>query len=409
MNKHITRTSLGLMVALSLASNAFASSNGNNKNYVTQPQLAAESKAGSAADAKLQSQITQQGYEINTQAKYTTSVKESLEAAVATQGAINGQLSSGITAAQGAAQIANEKGDAGAVRMDGIESSLANTDNRSINNAVRLDGVEAGVAKLDSKVEGYAANGQQQLNDVKAAGAAAISAQAKVNTNVQGQLNAGGAAIGALNGRVDDVNGKAVNAQNTADVAVGLGQKGINDAYNAQQTANTAVGMGQQNGNDIVNLQNTQGQHSTTLNQHTNQIATITDVNAAQQTQINTNTTTNNRQDTQISNLQSYASDMDQRLGGRLDSQQSQINDLKRDTKQAKEAAAGALAVAGHQFSTDKSAGFQAALSAATIGGKQAIAIGAGGAITEKFFVNAAFTQSGSTTGGVVSGTYRLQ
>ncbi len=236
-----------------------------------------------------------------------------------------------------------------------------------------------------------------------------IAGDAALSDRINGVEASGSAAIGALNGRVDDVNGKAVNAQNTADTAVGLGQKGINDAYNAQQTANTAVGMGQQNGNDIVNLQNTQGQQGATINQHTNQIATIADVNAAQQVQINTNTTTNTRQDTQIGNLQSYAADMDQRLGGRLDSQQSQINSLKHDTKEAKEAAAGALAVAGQQFSTDKSAGFQAALSAATIGGKQALAIGAGGAVTENVFINAAFTKSGSTTGGVVSTTYRFK
>ena len=130
-------------------------------------------------------------------------------------------------------------------------------------------------------------------------------------------------------------------------------------------------------------------------------------MNAAQQTQINTNTSVNVRQDGQISDLQNYASDMDQRLGGRLDSQQSQINKNSRDIKEAKNAAAGALAVAAHQFSTDRSAGFQTAISAATIGGSQAIAVGAGGAVSENVFINAAFTQSGSVTGGAVSGTYR--
>lgn len=54
---------------------------------------------------------------------------------------------------QNAAQIANEKADAGAVRADGIEKNLANTDNRSINNAVRLDGAEAGIGETNGRVE----------------------------------------------------------------------------------------------------------------------------------------------------------------------------------------------------------------------------------------------------------------
>ena len=47
-----------------------------------------------------------------------------------------------INAVQDAAQAANEKADAGAVRADGIEQRAKVTDDRSINNAVRLDGVE---------------------------------------------------------------------------------------------------------------------------------------------------------------------------------------------------------------------------------------------------------------------------
>lgn len=47
-----------------------------------------------------------------------------------------------IGAVQNAAQIANEKADAGAVRADGIEQRATVTDDRSIHNAVRLDGVE---------------------------------------------------------------------------------------------------------------------------------------------------------------------------------------------------------------------------------------------------------------------------
>lgn len=87
----------------------------------------------------------------------------------------------------------------------------------------------------------------------------------------------------------------------------------------------------------------------------------------------------------------------------------SRLDTLESDVRQAKEAAAVALAVAGHQFCTDLDCGLQAAVSGSTIAGKQALAVGVGGAVSENLFFNAAFSQSGSTRGGVVSATYRLK
>lgn len=87
----------------------------------------------------------------------------------------------------------------------------------------------------------------------------------------------------------------------------------------------------------------------------------------------------------------------------------SRLDTLESDVRQAKEAAAVALAVAGHQFCTDLNCGVQAAVSGSTIAGKQALAVGVGGAVSENLFFNAAFSQSGATRGGVVSATYRLQ
>jgi len=87
----------------------------------------------------------------------------------------------------------------------------------------------------------------------------------------------------------------------------------------------------------------------------------------------------------------------------------SRLDTLESDVRQAKEAAAVALAVAGHQFCTDLDCGVQAAVSGSTIAGKQALAVGVGGAVSENLFFNAAFSQSGSTRGGVVSATYRLK
>lgn len=323
----------------------------SGKDHATKRELKAEATTRYNADKALQHNINKEAdtrYQADKHLqKQITSVNGDLQGAKAYQGGVNqqvqgqiGQVDQKATGAQQAAQIANEKADAGAVRADGIEQRATVTDNRSIHNAVRLDSAEAGIRETNGAVQSVNADLQ---------GAKAY--QGNVNHQVQGTLN-------THTGQINTIN--TVNAN--------------------QQTS---------------------------INQHTSQITTINDVNAAQQTQINTGAAINNRQDGQIGQLQSYASDMDQRLGGRLDSQQSQINKNSRDIKEAKNAAAGALAVAAHQFSTDRSAGFQTAISAATIGGSQAIAVGAGGAVSENVFINAAFTQSGSVTGGAVSGTYR--
>lgn len=102
--------------------------------------------------------------------------------------------------------------------------------------------------------------------------------------------------------------------------------------------------------------------------------------------------------DTLASNMAQYQNRTDSRL-----------DTLESDVRQAKEAAAVALAVAGHSYCTDLDCGVQAAVSGSTIAGKQALAVGVGGAVSENLFFNAAFSQSGSTRGGVVSATYRLK
>lgn len=344
----------------------------------TRGELKAEANTRAAVDENLQGQITQHGYEINTQAKYTTSVNEDLQAAKAAQNGINGAIQGQVNAVQNAAQIANEKADAGAVRADGIEASLAVTDGRSINNAVRLDAAENGIRETNGAVQA-------------------------VNADLQGAKAEQGAINGQVQGQIKQTNGavKSVNADLQASKAY---QGAVNHVVQGQikQTNNAVKSVD-------ADLQGAKAYQGNVNHQVQGQITTINDVNAAQQTQINTGAAINTRQDGQIKGLQDYAADMDQRLGGRLDSQQSQIDKNSRDIKQAKNMAAAALAVAAHQFSTDQSAGFQAAISGATIGGAQAIAVGMGGAVSENVFINAAFTKSGSVTGGAVSGTYRFQ
>lgn len=359
-----------LLMAVSILALASTAVQATNLESILNPLDHATRTEVKVADQKLQSQITQHGYEINTQAKYTTSVNEDLQASkaagVAAYNQVQGQLTANservdgvqtqVNDVQNAAQIANEKADAGAVRADGIEKSLANTDNRSINNAVRLDGVEANVGK---------------------------------NTTDIGNLK-----------------GDVVNAQNTANTAVGIGQDAKNTAINAQNTADYAVGQGQKNANDIVNTtkvaqdgynkavvagqvndrQDVQlGQHAEALNEYGQRIANQEDITAA----LN-------------QSFSGYASSTNQRL----DSMQSQIDDVDRKAEKAQNMAVGALAVASLQFDTNQEAGFQVAGGVATMGGKQAMAFGAGGAVTKKVFVSASVTQASGVNGAAVSATY---
>lgn len=191
-----------------------------------------------------------------------------------------------INNVQNAAQIANEKADSGAVRMDGIEGSvretntqLAITDGRSINNAVRLDGVEGHNARQDASIDA--------LND-----------QAQV-------------------------------------------------------------------------INNTINNHGDTLSSHQQQI-----------------------------------DQMGSRMSNEIAGAMNRANEAHKEAKTAQDQAAAALSVAGMQFDLNYN-GFQTAISAASFGGSTALSVGAGGKISERIFVNAAITNAGSATGGVVSSTFR--
>ena len=191
-----------------------------------------------------------------------------------------------INNVQNAAQIANEKADSGAVRMDGIEGSvretntqLAITDGRSINNAVRLDGVEGHNVRQDASIDA--------LND-----------QAQV-------------------------------------------------------------------------INNTINNHGDVLSSHQQQIDQL-------------------------------GSRMSNEIAGAM----NRANEAHKEAKIAQDQAAAALSVAGQQFDLNYN-GFQTAISAASFGGSTALSVGAGGKISERVFVNAAITNAGSATGGVVSTTFK--
>lgn len=83
-----------------------------------------------------------------------------------------------------------------------------------------------------------------------------------------------------------------------------------------------------------------------------------------------------------------------------------EVRQARREAKQAKAGASVALAVAGQQMCTRRECGFQTSVSAATMQGYQALAVGIGGAVSDNLFLNAAASKSSSVTGAVISGTY---
>ena len=113
--------------------------------------------------------------------------------------------------------------------------------------------------------------------------------------------------------------------------------------------------------------------------------------------------TINNHGDT-LSSHQHQIDSLSSTMGSQVQSAMDEARQARKEAKEAKAAAAVALAVAGQQFNTQGS--FQTAISASTVGGNQALAVGAGGALNEKVFINAAIATSGNQTGGVVSATY---
>lgn len=114
--------------------------------------------------------------------------------------------------------------------------------------------------------------------------------------------------------------------------------------------------------------------------------------------------------DRQLANQDAVNAAVSSSLAGMYTDMGGLRNEVRKASREAKEAKAGAsvaLAVAAQQFSTDRSAGFQTAVSAATIGGYQALAVGAGGAITDTVFLNAAVSKASNQTGAAVSLTKR--
>ena len=122
-----------------------------------------------------------------------------------------------------------------------------------------------------------------------------------------------------------------------------------------------------------------------------------------QATQINN--TLNNHGET-LSSHQQQIDQLGSRMSNEITGAMNRANEAHKEAKTAQDQAAAALSVAGQQFDLNYN-GFQTAISAASFGGSTALSVGAGGKISERIFVNAAITNAGSATGGVVSTTLK--
>lgn len=200
---------------------------------VFQADQARQDKATSDLNGKVE------GYATQGAAAYTE-IKGQISAGTEAQSQRDAGQDEHINAVQGAAQAANEKGDALAVRADNIEkqagvldgrvgqtevrldgaegairetnTQLAVTDSRSINNAVRLDGVETKNVEQDTRISKTETNVAKNTSEIT-----------KTQTTVKQQ----GEVINNHETRI------SVNEQNIS--AVG------NDFYSYQQTNNAAV------------------------------------------------------------------------------------------------------------------------------------------------------------------------
>lgn len=118
------------------------------------------------------------------------------------------------------------------------------------------------------------------------------------------------------------------------------------------------------------------------------------------------NTVINNHGDI-LNNHQQQIDHLSSTMGNQINAAMGRANQAYKEAKLARDEAVGALAVAGHSYDHSEY-GLQAAISVASFGGSSALAIGAGGKVSERVFVNGAVTSAGSATGGVLSSTFKF-
>lgn len=121
--------------------------------------------------------------------------------------------------------------------------------------------------------------------------------------------------------------------------------------------------------------------------------------------QANTISNTLNAHGDTLSNHQAQINELGSRLSSDVANALNTANEAHRQAKIAQDQAVASLAVAGHSYD-HSNYGLQTAISAASFGGSTAVAVGFGGKVSERMFVNGSLTSAGSATGGVVSSTF---
>lgn len=172
--------------------------------------------------------------QIHNNTKAIIDVDNKVDVNKAEQAVVDKNQNEHINAVQDAAQSANEKADAGAVRADNIEKSLANTDERSINNAVRLDGVESKNDDQDKVISGKADQSalDKEVSD-RTKGDAALSDTINQNKNDQAVIDNG------QNVRMDGIETQA----GVLDTRVGKTEVRLDNAEGAIRETNEQLSV----------------------------------------------------------------------------------------------------------------------------------------------------------------------
>lgn len=433
-----------LAVAITIASTqAFATGIDltNPFNHVTQPQLVSEAKARSDADKNLQSQITQHGYEINTQAKYTTSVNEDLQASKAAVSSTLNSQQSQLNAVQDAAQQANVKADSAHVRLDSVETNLGNVqtaaqiaNDRASSLETRADVSENAIRETNGAVSSINAD----LQSSKAAGVAIATG---LNDKIENVANNAAIEIGKSNTAIKGVDDKlntAIGVQgsiNSAQAVVNSNQTNTNTyvqgqlssvntkAENAKSTANVALSVGAANTVSIAKNTTDISKNSSDIKTVSTRVTSAEQVNTRQDVQlasqgeaINRNTVqlgqhaqVLNEYGTRLDNQEAMSSRFAADLGNvksQVNGMQSQLNSQGKRIGQVENGLAMVAATAAIQFNTDPEAGFQAGCGVAQIRSNTGSACAVGGAITKNWFVSGYVMQASSTSGVAASATY---
>lgn len=142
-----------------------------------------------------------------------------------------------------------------------------------------------------------------------------------------------------------------------------------------------------------------------------------TDQKVAQQgTQISNNTTvinqhsnTLNEYGSKLEVMSSAQVDLDSRMTQYTQQTDARLNGLERDVDKLKEASAVGFAAASIQMCTQVECGFQVGVGLANSMSRNALAVQAGGAVSQNVFLAASAGKSGSTSAVGVSATYSFR